>query len=713
MNTGQKDKNIRDNILQLFGSRHISKHFGAIRFAPLGIEIIVIILPLLVYLSTSCPTVYLGDSGELAAAAFSLGIPHNSGYPLYAQLGKFFSLLPMGPVGFRINLMSCFFAVLTVWFVYDLVLRITSSKLSAFSGALFLAFVPVLWSQTVSAEVYTLHAFFVALLTKLLWWWDEKREFSRLALFVFLTGVSFGNHMQTVMLAPAVLFIILSADYKMLLSLGNFLLLSFVFLLALSLYAYLPIRTEAGAAISWGDPNTLDRFVAHVTASAHRESYVFTKGPLEYLVRARKALLLVVNQFGVLLLLAVWGWLKLASKRWKAFFLAVIAFDFVYTIFLNIISFEITAFTLPTCLVIAILIGVGTAHILEQTRHLVSIGRTTQGALRTAFCMIPVIPLTCNFDLSNQSKNYAAYEHVLNIFRTVDNQGTLFLDGDNNIFPVTYGRIVERVREDVTLYDRPSLLFKMPMDRYEDCLSEKGEEGRRCVEKSIVENTRNSVFYAVFNPHAVSVPEPFKIHPLGILHKAIRDGERLPENFGKGMWNLYVAESIYGNFYRDFMNRHLCAHFHFVLGKYFFAAGQPAIGLKEIKWASQIGYDDTRIHSDIALFLIDQGFTEEAHSELEKALIYYEDLSGVHSNWGHYYYRLGDFSKAIKSYRKAIELSPHTFDYLNNLGLALHQAGRNNEATVAFQRSLAINGDQPRVKRFLQENNLNQKLSQE
>ncbi|MBW2173558.1 MAG: DUF2723 domain-containing protein, partial [Deltaproteobacteria bacterium] len=89
-----------------------------------------------VYLSTICPTVYLGDSGELTAAAFSLGIPHNSGYPLYAQLGKLFSLVPVGPIAFRMNLMSSLFAVLTVWLVYSLILRITSSKLSAFSGAL-------------------------------------------------------------------------------------------------------------------------------------------------------------------------------------------------------------------------------------------------------------------------------------------------------------------------------------------------------------------------------------------------------------------------------------------------------------------------------------------------------------------------------------------------------------------------------------------------
>ena len=210
------------------------------RFAQHGTEIIVVLLPIVVYLYTTCPTVYLGDSGELTAAAFSLGNPHNSGYPLYALIGKLFCMIPIGSIGFRMNVMSSIFAVLAILLVYSLIVRMTASKLSAFSGTLFLAFTPLFWSQTVSAEVYTLHVFFVALLMRLLWWWDEDRQFARMALFVFVTGLSFGNHMQTVMLAPAVIFFVLSTHHKTLLNAKNLCFLSAVFLLALSLYLFLP-----------------------------------------------------------------------------------------------------------------------------------------------------------------------------------------------------------------------------------------------------------------------------------------------------------------------------------------------------------------------------------------------------------------------------------------------------------------------------------------
>lgn len=273
-----------------------------------------------VYLCTTSPVVYLGDSGEFTAAAFSLGIPHNSGYPLYSLIGKIFCMIPFGNAGFRMNLMSAFFSALTVSLAYTIILRITSSILSSVVAASFLAFTPLFWSQTVSAEVYPLHSFFVALMIRLLWWWDENRKFYRLLLFVFITGLSFGNHMQTVMFAPPVLYLIISRDKSVIFNFRRLIIISTLFILPLAIYLYLPIRTGAGAAIHWGDPDNIERFLAHVTAKAHRGAYVFSTGSTEYLSRLWEGLRVIGTQYGILLLLSIWGWLKLQSVRWKVFF---------------------------------------------------------------------------------------------------------------------------------------------------------------------------------------------------------------------------------------------------------------------------------------------------------------------------------------------------------------------------------------------------------
>lgn len=655
-----------------------------------------------VYLSTICPTVYVGDSGEFTAAAFCLGIPHNSGYPLYSLLGKLFCFIPLGHIGFRLNLMSTFFAVLTVWLVYSFILKITSSQVSAFVGAFVLAFTPILWSQTVSAEIYTLHTFFVALLIRLLLWWDEKRTLSRLALFVFVTGISFSNHMQTVILAPAVLFIILSGDYKTLVSFKNLFFLSVLFVSALLLYLYLPIRTEAGAAIHWGDPNTLKRFLAHVTASAHRGGYVLTKGPLEYFYRTGEALYSIGTQFGVVLIFALLGWLKSASLRWRTFFVAVILFDLIYTVFLNIISLEITPFGLPTCIVMAILTGIGIAHILKATKRHALIGKMAHKTMRGAFCILPAILLTFNLGLCNQSHNYTAYEHALNIFRTVNSRSTLFLDGDNNLFPVTYGRIVERMREDVILYDRYDLFFKMPFpDDLNDVFCGRWKDLKPIVEKNIVEKAQHGVFLAAYNPFTFSIPDRFSLLPYGILYRVFEDKEFYDQKEVEDIWNHYSTESLHDSFERDMMTREVSAYFHFSLGKHLFMLGRPVQGLQHIESASRTGYNDAMIHSDIGVFLTDQELFEEARLELEKALIHHEDLTGVYNNWGYYYYKLHDYNNAAIYYAKAIELDPQNCTYYNNLGLTLWDAGRKDEAALAFQKSLAIDPNQPKLESFL------------
>ena len=674
------------------------------------VPFILLILSFAVYMKTICPVVYLGDSGELTAAAFSLGIPHGSGYPLYCLLGKLFCLIPLGNIGFRMNLMSTCFAVVTLWLIYSFIFRITSSRMSALVGALFLAFTPFFWSQSVPAEVYTLHTFFVALLVRLLWWWDETRKFSHLILFVFITGISFGNHMQTVMLAPAVLFIVLSGEREALLNVRHFLALALFFVFALCIYLYLPIRTGAGAAIHWGDPDTLDRFLAHVSGRSHRHGYVLNKTPLEYLVRTKEVLWFIWSQFGVILLLSLWGWLKLVSVRWRVFFVLVIVFDFIYTIFLNIISLEITTFSLPTGIVISMLAGVGIAHILRAIEDFPGIGRGTQRVIRAGCYMVPAIPLFLNFGLCDQSRNYSAYEHAVNIFRTVDRDDILLMNGDNYVFPVTYGRIVERMREDVALYDRGNIIFKMPdAGPYKRPRTIAWEEMRNKMEMRIIEQKgERSVFYAVFGPYSIKVPDQYRLIPYGILHRMVDKDTLIDRYKVSDLWKYYATESFYDNFEMDFMNREMCAYFYFSRGKDMFLLGEESLGLKNMKLSSQIGYDDTLIHSDMAVFFTDKGFFKEARQELEKALVYHEDLSGVHNNWGYYFHKTGDYKAAIASFRKAVELKPDRFGFYNNLGFALYEAGRKEESLVAFQKSINLNNNQPDINKFIKEHYLEQ-----
>src|SRR5258706_5996690 len=77
------------------------------------------LLAFALYALGACSTIYVGDSGELVAAVYTLGIPHPSGYPLYVLLGKLWTLLvPIGSIAFRMSLFSAACASLACGIVY-------------------------------------------------------------------------------------------------------------------------------------------------------------------------------------------------------------------------------------------------------------------------------------------------------------------------------------------------------------------------------------------------------------------------------------------------------------------------------------------------------------------------------------------------------------------------------------------------------------------
>ena len=658
---------------------------------------------LLVYLLTLSPTVYLGDSGELSAAAFCLGVPHGSGYPLYVLVGKVFCLIPFGSVGFRMNLMSAVFGALAVGVVFSLIWRMSGSKVGAWVGGGVLAFISVFWWQTVAAEVYTLHVFLVTLMFWLLWCWEESREFFYLVLFALVTGLSFGNHLQTVMLAPGVFYLLLSGDRKVLLDGKRFLVLSLFFVLPLLVYWYLPIRTWSGAAMHWGDPDSWDRFWAHVSGRSHRGGYVFNLEAWEYVERLKGSLGFIWAQFGVMGVVGLWGWWRIRLVRWRLFFLGVVVFDLFYTVFLNTISLEITPFNLSVCVVLAIGIGVGVGEGVKWCE-----GRApgVVGVLKVGCGVIPLMFLGLNYRVSDQSENYTAYEHALNIFRTAEKDSILFMNGDNYVFPAVYSRIVERMREDVTLYDRLNILFKMPgAAKGIEARNITWEQERNDTEKKIIaENPEKTIYYAVFGAYAVDLSASHELIPEGVLHRVFLNKLHSQPRIDSAVWQYYATESFYGNFVRDFMNREICAYFFFNRGKEQVLCNRRSAGLENLRLAREIGYNDNVIHSDMAIFFTDHRFFEEARLSLEKALLYHEDLSGVYNNWGYYYDRIGDHEKAVESFRRAVDLRPDRFGFQNNLGFALYRAGQKQESLAVFEKSLSLHAKQPGIRKFVEEN---------
>src|SRR5262245_36284966 len=130
-----------------------------------------------VYTAGACPTIYVGDSGELAAAVHVLGIPHPTSYPLYVLLGKLWTVLvPIGSVAYRLSLFSALCAALACAALYRAGRELQLPLPAALLSALVFAFGSSFWGEANVQRVYALNALLVALATLAALRWNARRD---------------------------------------------------------------------------------------------------------------------------------------------------------------------------------------------------------------------------------------------------------------------------------------------------------------------------------------------------------------------------------------------------------------------------------------------------------------------------------------------------------------------------------------------------------
>ena len=178
---------------------------------------------LLGYLLTLAPTVTFWDAGEFIAAAYTLGIPHPPGTPLFVLIAHVWgTLLPIGEFAFRTNLLSAvlsagaaglFFLVVheTLAGLTDGLERQSARALrlaGAGCAAVLGAFTFTNWQNSNETEVYGVATFTIAAMAWLVHVWRRRRGEERaprlLLLVVFLAGISIGNHLLALLAGPAV-----------------------------------------------------------------------------------------------------------------------------------------------------------------------------------------------------------------------------------------------------------------------------------------------------------------------------------------------------------------------------------------------------------------------------------------------------------------------------------------------------------------------------
>jgi tetratricopeptide (TPR) repeat protein len=231
------------------------------------------------------PSIGWNDAPEFADVAYTLGVAHPPGSPTYALLGKLATLVPLGGIAARVNLLSALCALGALALLAASVRRVHARTggdgraggpppgggrpmpggwAAGVLAATLLGIGPTFWSYATQAEVYAPFALTTALLLYLGVRWDETLDERLLLAGAFLFGLSGGIHGTAIFFAPALLILVLMRMPKGRRA-GTLARAAIFGLLGASVYLYLPVRAATEPAFNWGDPDGWSRFWAHVS----------------------------------------------------------------------------------------------------------------------------------------------------------------------------------------------------------------------------------------------------------------------------------------------------------------------------------------------------------------------------------------------------------------------------------------------------------------
>ena len=186
------------------------------------------IIALITYYKTLEPSVSFWDCGEFISCAYRLQVAHQPGYPVFAMLGKAFSLLSMGnntKVPFWTNMGSAFASAGTImllfWTITALAKKLLAYKESedadqskfymimgaGLVGALAFAYTDTFWFSAVETIVFAWSSFCTALVFWAILKWDAHADepgADKWIIFIaYVIGLSIGIHLLNLLTIPA------------------------------------------------------------------------------------------------------------------------------------------------------------------------------------------------------------------------------------------------------------------------------------------------------------------------------------------------------------------------------------------------------------------------------------------------------------------------------------------------------------------------------
>jgi len=411
---------------------------------------LIFLICLFIYIYSLAPFYNSDDSPETSLACITLGVQHPPGYPLNTIFGKLFTQIPVGNKVFRVNLMSCFFNLLAGIFVFFITKKLciaidknnkTIDFISFIAGFLYL-FSSSAWLQASIAKgsIYSMNAFFTAVLTFLLLSFNENIKF--FYLFSFLYGLSMGNHLSSmVAFLPAVIVYLLLNINKI-----NFQLIIkgfLFFLFGTTIYIFVVIRDFTDPIYAWGHTRTLNDFIWLITRAQYAgiESKHTINDSLKLLSFYLKNITL--NEFFYfIVLIIIPGIYLLFNKIKNNLIFLLIAY---FSILISVISLAtpppntewlIKPYLVSSNIFLAILIAVSIFVLIQK-----------YVIFRNLFYLFSflIIIFTLIKNYPDYTNYYIGYDYSKNIVKSTTPGCIVIAEGDMNIGAILYETLINKV----------------------------------------------------------------------------------------------------------------------------------------------------------------------------------------------------------------------------------------------------------------------------
>jgi tetratricopeptide (TPR) repeat protein len=544
------------------------------------------LLLFLLYARGACPTMYVGDSGELVTAVDLLGIPHPTGYPLYVLLGKLWTLaLPAGSVAWRMSLFSAAAAAAACAALYGLCRTLGLGAIAGLVGALLLAFAPSFWGEANVQRTYSLGALFVVLATAAAVRWERRRDGWSLAAAFALCGLGATNHSFMVFYAVALGAFVVLVDPAVLRRPRQLAAAGGAFAAGLLPYLYLPVRSRMNPRLDWGDPETLGRFLDVVLRRDFWQRK-WIEQPADLLPIAGDYLGSFASELtwaGAAL--AVLGLAAARRRGWPAALLLLVMGVNVGALALHGSRSDLFIwhrYYIPSYAMAALLAGLGCQLLVERLPR-----RTGLVALA-----VPLFVLATGWRTFDRSRYRIAEDFSDAVLRALPPGAHLIATDDNILFVLMYLHLVEGRRPDVDLILQGVGGANLPPLRFDP--------------------ETEPLF---FTHHPNWRLPTLDVVPVGVVFQAWRRGDPPPPNV---LPTLELDGEHDPGVPKDYLTQNLIGHFHYMLGVTFEESDWPR-ARREFSAAMLASPDNDVLFYNLGLIFARNGLYEDALAAFRRA----------------------------------------------------------------------------------------------